>query len=561
MTENLEVSDSIQVSIHSRETDKLRIEQKRELVELLDKKRKLAEDRKLLDFKPTSIQRRVLLAREKIVLCLGANRSGKSEIIAVDALTRLTGVIPTAIRHEYPTTFIRAGEAWLSGMDFVSLVGIVKKKIDKFLPRRLNLGYNKETKLQRLKGSVEIQYKSFDQGREKFQGTSKVYVSFDEEPDQPIYDEGYMRTVDCAGLIRFAFTPAKGLTWAYQNLYKRAHKIVYTKNKHNIPEGIGIVHTAEEIPLLRDRRIIEIDNHGAEIDNDIIVFQMSIYDNPYLPEAEIWKAERKLKDDPTGYNARILGGFTTITGRNVFDTYQLQRRQPECPKPVAQGEIKNGQFQKSLQGNLLIYCDLSKIASDGFVIGADVAEGLEVGDWSCAQVLSKRTGEQVAIWHGKCAPEEFARVLYDLGKFFNWADIAPERNFHGYAVVTRMREHFNYKNLFSEYDASDLVKASSSSGKIKRYGWDTNAKTKPLMIQELAAFIRDGHIRLNDPNTIEELITYVYDKNGHTGAMGGCFDDRVMALAIALQVFLKRRLIRKPGTELKADYRDPTTGY
>lgn len=524
-------------------------------------KQRAVADRKLLNFKPTLIQKLVLLAKEKIVLVLGANRSGKSEIIAVDSQVRGTGLIPEVIKDEYPQEFIRCGEAWLTGLDFVSLMGIVKKKVDKFLPNRMNGGYNKENKIQSYTNGFEIQYRSCDQGREKFQGTSKTYVSFDEEPPQDVYDEGYMRTVDCEGIIRLAFTPLKGLSWAYKNLYKRAHRIVFTENIHGIKEAIGIVHTPEEITKLKDRRIVTITNTGADIDTDIVVFQMAIYDNPYLPEAEIWKAEKKYADDPASYNSRILGRFTTITGRNVFDTDSLLRRQPSCPKPFAVGEVINGQFQKSLHGRLQIFKDLKDLNDDEYVIGADVAEGLEDGDFSCAQILSKKTCEQVAIWHGKTSPEEFASILNSVGRFFRNADLAPERNFHGFAVVTRLREHFKYPNLFSEYDAANLEKVSSGKSVVKRYGWDTNAKTKPLMIQELAAFLRDGHLRINDPSTIEELITYVYDKDGKTEAMGGCYDDRVMSIAIALQVFLKRRVIRRPMNTNQETKRNPTTGY
>lgn len=551
--------DTTQAS--SPQTELSGIERKREIVKLLTAKKRAVADRKLLNFKPTMIQKLVLLSREKILLVLGANRSGKSEIIAVDSQVRGTGLIPEIIKNEYPKEFVRGGEAWLCGLDFVSLMGIVKKKIDKFLPNRMNGGYNKENKIQKYTNDFEIQYRSCDQGREKFQGTSKNYVSFDEEPPQDVYDEGYMRTVDCQGVIRLAFTPLKGLSWAYKNLYKRAHRIIFTENIHGIKEAIGIVHTPEEITKLKDRKIVTITNHGADIDTDIVVFQMAIYDNPYLPESEIWKAERKYADDPAGYNARILGRFTTITGRNVFDTDSLLRRQPNCPKPHAVGEIVNGQFQKGIKGRLQIFKDLKELHDDEYVIGADVAEGLEIGDFSCAQVLSKKTGEQVAVWHGKTAPEEFASILNSIGRFFRNADLAPERNFHGFAVVTRLREHFKYPNLFSEYDAANLTKTSSGKSVVKRFGWDTNAKTKPLMIQELAAFLRDGHIRLNDTATIDELITYIYDKDGKTEAMGGCYDDRVMSLAIALQVFLKRRIIRKPLFTKPEAPRNPTTGY
>jgi hypothetical protein len=105
------------------------------------------------------------------------------------------------------------------------------------------------------------------------------------------------------------------------------------------------------------------------------------------------------------------------------------------------------------------------------------------------------------------------------------------------------------------------LKADSKSG-VKKYGWDTNNKTKPIMIQTLAAFISDNHIQINDPNTIDELITFVYDKDGHTGAMGGCYDDRVMALAIALQLFKLTPIVRPSANIIHSPNRvSDITGY
>ena len=49
-----------------------------------------------------------------------------------------------------------------------------------------------------------------------------------------------------------------------------------------------------------------------------------------------------------------------------------------------------------------------------YVIGADVAEGLDKGDFSCADVLDE-DGDQVAQWHGKIAPDHFGDLLVCLG--------------------------------------------------------------------------------------------------------------------------------------------------
>ena len=64
-----------------------------------------------------------------------------------------------------------------------------------------------------------IGFKSVDQGREKFQGTSLDYVWFDEEPPLDIYMESKMRVIDKNGDIFGTMTPLKGLTWIYNEIY------------------------------------------------------------------------------------------------------------------------------------------------------------------------------------------------------------------------------------------------------------------------------------------------------------------------------------------------------
>ena len=65
----------------------------------------------------------------------------------------------------------------------------------------------------------KIGFKSCDQGREKFQGTSLDFVWFDEEPPEDVYKECQMRLLDRCGQIFGTMTPLKGLTWVYSQIY------------------------------------------------------------------------------------------------------------------------------------------------------------------------------------------------------------------------------------------------------------------------------------------------------------------------------------------------------
>ena len=57
------------------------------------------------------------------------------------------------------------------------------------------------------------------------------------------------------------------------------------------------------------------------------------------------------------------------------------------------------------------------------------------------------------------------------------------------------------------------------------------------MIDALAEALRKGSLQANSKATVEELLTYVVNPDGTTSAQEGSFDDRVVALAIALQMY------------------------
>ena len=65
----------------------------------------------------------------------------------------------------------------------------------------------------------KIGFKSCDQGREKFQGTSLDQVWFDEEPPYDIYSECRMRVLDTDGDIFATMTPLKGMTFVYDEIF------------------------------------------------------------------------------------------------------------------------------------------------------------------------------------------------------------------------------------------------------------------------------------------------------------------------------------------------------
>jgi phage terminase large subunit-like protein len=61
-------------------------------------------------------------------------------------------------------------------------------------------------------GTSELILKSFDQGREAFQGTNRDLIWLDEEVDRSIYVECLLRTMTTGGIVMTTFTPLSGMS-------------------------------------------------------------------------------------------------------------------------------------------------------------------------------------------------------------------------------------------------------------------------------------------------------------------------------------------------------------
>lgn len=236
------------------------------------------------------------------------------------------------------------------------------------------------------------------------------------------------------------------------------------------------------------------------------------------------------------------------SGRPIFALEVL--RSMELRDPIARGyfnkEYRRHAFVEDASGPLKIWH--WPTASGRYAIGADVAEGMEHGDFSSAHVIDARHGVVVATWHGRIDTDLFGtEVLAPLGWFYNQALLGVESNNHGLTTLKalqRSRYHPLYMQRSPRYKAAvptDIL------------GWRTTAITKPLAIDELNGALRDGSLVVFEKETIAELRTFVRDDKNRMS--GSPFDDRTMSLTIAWQmvkhVFLAQyqpKLEPGPGT-------------
>lgn len=237
------------------------------------------------------------------------------------------------------------------------------------------------------------------------------------------------------------------------------------------------------------------------------------------------------------------------TGRPIFNTESLNERlQKAKAKPALKQmalEVKYDEktgkplplrvLTENARGELLIYRERSE--TESYTIGADVGMGIrggvkgrKEGDSSVAQILDSKR-RQVAVWRGICHPDVFANILVTLGYHYNCANIAPERNNHGLVTCVALRDA-NYPYIYTDQVEGTLEPEKDTIN----IGFFTSERTKPLIIDKLRELDREGGIEINDPTTLQEMMTFVVTENGKMEAEGGTHDDCVMSLAIAAYV-------------------------
>ena len=157
----------------------------------------------------------------------GGNRSGKTECGAVECIWMARGIHP--YRTNKKDVF-----GWVVSLSTKVQKEVAQDKILKYLDKAyieeiiMNSGKKNSPEygvidtivIKNIFGGLSrISFKSCEEGREKFQGTSLDFVWFDEEPPEDIYNECKMRVLDKCGDIFGTMTPLKGQTYIYDQIY------------------------------------------------------------------------------------------------------------------------------------------------------------------------------------------------------------------------------------------------------------------------------------------------------------------------------------------------------
>jgi hypothetical protein len=195
--------------------------------------------------------------------------------------------------------------------------------------------------------------------------------------------------------------------------------------------------------------------------------------------------------------------------------------------------IRDPQYRTGFDRNLWIW--ENKQEGNTYLLAADVARG-DGKDYSVCHVFKLETMEIVAEYQGKCTPDIFSRVLYDMGQEYGSALLVVENNSVGFAVLDKLKE-MQYPNLYhsikSTHQFVEEYQADQMSNAV--VGFSMTSKTRPLIVAKLEEFIRNNLIKVYSSRLLSEMRTFIWN-NGKPEAMRSYNDDLIIAAAIGCWV-------------------------
>ena len=164
-----------------------------------------------------------------------------------------------------------------------------------------------------------------------------------------------------------------------------------------------------------------------------------------------------------------------------------------------------------------------------YVIGVDVAEGLEHGDYTAVTVWNANTNTMVASMYCHFPIEQLDYLLYDLGELFYWALLVVERNNHGVAVLVGL-QRMGYPRIYRS------KKLATVKGRRRLdIGWITDKVSKPKLVSDFLKALRYGLVEIHDSTFVVEAMTFVEDGKGGYSATNDKHDDFIMSTMIGWQ--------------------------
>jgi hypothetical protein len=149
-------------------------------------------------------------------------------------------------------------------------------------------------------------------------------------------------------------------------------------------------------------------------------------------------------------------------------------------------------------------------------------------DWDYATIVARNRKRQLVLsFKWKYEPYELAKVVeYIFDKWYTGL-IVPESNSIGIATIDKLKQTKCKHYLYTQKTLDKITQRST-----KKYGFNTNRTSKPMIITDIHEAICEKIITEMDTRAKLEFLHYYYDQNGAMNALVWHNDDLVIAEAL-----------------------------
>lgn len=283
-------------------------------------------------------------------------------------------------------------------------------------------------------------------------------------------------------------------------------------NRVKIPEGVALHLTSSERKLKKQYKL----------DDEQVYWYRLKY-------AEMPDKSKMPQEFPSNAKEAFIH-----SGRPVFnlEKIQLAKERVKHLKPLRIGDLEeDGKNINIIDGELgpLSIWNMPK-NNRMYLISADVAEGVQGGDYSVAHVFDRHNWEVVARMRMHINPGEWGEKLCILGYLFNNAVLAPELNNHGWATIERIKL-MGYPHLLKTNELWP-------SDKNPKEGFPTVSgenKSRSMIITAARNAIEDETVHCPDMITLNEMESFIQNEDtGKMEAQKNCHDDCVISFGIGV---------------------------
>jgi len=236
----------------------------------------------------------------------------------------------------------------------------------------------------------------------------------------------------------------------------------------------------------------------------------------------------QLNHNPRSIAQELLCSFLG-SGDKVIDDKHVQRQKKE--------NVIDPIRKEWMDGNMWIWED--PIKDHQYILAADPSSG-SADDFAGICIWDYTTGNQVAEYHGKVAPDVLGEICFHYGQSYDAFIVVDITGGWGASVVLRLIE-MGYAKKSLYYDITVGIDAVENNralqkfmnnGKLPGLNFQKNRNT---IVSKLEEGIRVDSFKVRSIRALNEMDTFVF-KNGRADHMKGYHDDLLMPIGMCIFV-------------------------